>query len=175
MVSMHTDNCSLMYGTSDQEGSTGLFVKITTYKFGCKEEDVGRPSERTSGTGETIQEANGTDPVSRSSEKKASIISGTPEPLTHLQLNVAKRGNFNALRVAAQDHLITMMHLLGRPNPGTHTRRKSDGSRCHISERECEKESKIQPGQEKWQEKKRKPLEQRIRRNDNRRHSTFRT
>ena len=30
----------LMYGTSDQEGSTGLLVQITTYKFGSKIEDV---------------------------------------------------------------------------------------------------------------------------------------
>ena len=30
----------LMYGTSDQEGSTGLFVQITTYRFGSKIKDV---------------------------------------------------------------------------------------------------------------------------------------
>ena len=30
----------LMCGTSDQEGSTGLFVQIMTYKFGSKIEDV---------------------------------------------------------------------------------------------------------------------------------------
>ena len=30
----------LMYGTSDQEGSTALFVQSTTYKFGSKTEDV---------------------------------------------------------------------------------------------------------------------------------------
>ena len=30
----------LMYGTSDLEGSTGLFVQIMTYKFGSKIEDV---------------------------------------------------------------------------------------------------------------------------------------
>ena len=29
-----------MYGTSDQEGSAGLFVQIMTYKFGSKIEDV---------------------------------------------------------------------------------------------------------------------------------------
>ena len=39
-------------------------------------------------------------------KKKACIISKTPEPLkTHLQLNVGKLGNFNALRVATEDHL----------------------------------------------------------------------
>ena len=38
--------------------------------------------------------------------KKACIISNTPEPLkTHLQLNVDKLGNFNALRVATEDYL----------------------------------------------------------------------
>ena len=38
--------------------------------------------------------------------KKACIISNTPELLkTHLQLNVAKLGNFNALRVATEDYL----------------------------------------------------------------------
>ena len=30
----------LMYGMSDQEGSTGLFVQIMTFKFGSKIEDV---------------------------------------------------------------------------------------------------------------------------------------
>ena len=35
----HRQLC-LMYGTSDQEGSTGLFVQIMTYKFGSKIEDV---------------------------------------------------------------------------------------------------------------------------------------
>ena len=53
----------LMYGTSDQEGNTGLFVQIMTYKFGSKVEDVEdrlneflRPLRR-------YDEANGTDPV----------------------------------------------------------------------------------------------------------------
>ena len=50
-------------------------------------------------------EAYGTDPVP-DQVKKACIISNTPEPLkTHLQLNVAKLGNFNALRVATEDYL----------------------------------------------------------------------
>ena len=44
-------------------------------------------------------EANGTDQV-----KKACIISNTPVK-THLQLNVGKLGNFNALRVATEDYL----------------------------------------------------------------------
>ena len=45
----------LMYGTSDQEGSTGLFVQIMTYTFGFQDRRRGRPSERISGTGETIR------------------------------------------------------------------------------------------------------------------------
>ena len=50
-------------------------------------------------------EANGTDPVPNQ-VKKASKFSNTPEPLkTHLQLNEAKLGNSNALRVATEDYL----------------------------------------------------------------------
>ena len=44
-----------MYGTSDQEGSTGLFVQIMTYEVRFQERRRGRPSERISGTGETIR------------------------------------------------------------------------------------------------------------------------
>ena len=74
----------LMYGTSDQDGSTGLFVQIMTYKFGSKIEDV----------------------EDRLNEFLACIISNTPEPLkTHLQLNVGKLRNFNASRVATEDYL----------------------------------------------------------------------
>ena len=94
-----------MYGTSDQEGSTGQFVQIMTYKFGSKIEDV---EDRLNEFMELVRrndEANGTDPVP-DQVKKAFIISNTPEPLkTHLQLNVAKLGNFNALRVATEDYL----------------------------------------------------------------------
>ena len=95
----------LMYGISDQEGRTGLFVQIMTYKFGSKIEDV---EDRLNEFLELVRrydEANGTDPVPDQA-KKACIISNTPEPLkTHLQLNVAKLGNFNALRVATEDYL----------------------------------------------------------------------
>ena len=95
----------LMYGTSDQEGSTGLFVQIMTYKFGPEIEVV---EDRLNEFLELVRrydEANGTDPVP-DQVKKACIISNTPEPLkTHLQLNVAKLGNFNALRVATEDYL----------------------------------------------------------------------
>ena len=48
---------------------------------------------------------NGTDLVP-DQVKTACIISNTPEPLkAHLQLNVAKLGKFNALRVATEDYL----------------------------------------------------------------------
>ena len=56
----------LMYGTSDQEGSTGLFVQIMTYKFGSQIEDV---EDRLNQFLELVRrhdEANGT---SRPSEK----------------------------------------------------------------------------------------------------------
>ena len=86
-----------MYGTSE-----GLFVQIMTYRFGSKIEVV---EDRISGTGETIRRGELTDPVPNQ-VKKACIISNTPEPLkTHLQLNVVKLGNFNALRVATEDYL----------------------------------------------------------------------
>ena len=80
----------LMYGTSDQEGSTGLFMQIMTYKFCSK---IGDVEDRLNAFLELVRrydEANGTDPVT-DQVKKACIISNTPEPLeTHLQLNVAK-------------------------------------------------------------------------------------
>ena len=95
----------MTYGTSDQEGSTGLFVQIMTYKLGSKIEDV---EDRLNEFLELVRrydEANGSDPVP-DHVKKACIISNTPEPLkTHLQLNVAKLGNINALRVATEDYL----------------------------------------------------------------------
>ena len=53
----------LMYGTSYQEGSTGLFVQIMTYKFGSKNEDV---EDRLNEFLELVRrydEANGTFPV----------------------------------------------------------------------------------------------------------------
>ena len=89
----------LMYGTSDQESSTGLIVQIMTYKFGSKIEDVEDCLNEFLELVRRYDEANGTDPVP-DQMKKTCIISKTPEPLkTHLQLNVAKLGNFNALRV----------------------------------------------------------------------------
>ena len=95
----------LMYGTSDQEGSTGLSVQIMTYKSGSKIEDVEDRLNEFLALVRRHDEANGTDPVP-DQVKKACIISNTPEPLkTHLQLNVAKLGNFNASRVATEDYL----------------------------------------------------------------------
>ena len=95
----------LMYGTSDHEGSTGLFVQIMTYKFGSRIEDV---EDRLNEFVELVRrydEANGTDPVP-DQVKKACIISNTPEPLkTHLQLNASRLGTFDTLRVATEDYL----------------------------------------------------------------------
>ena len=83
----------------DQEGSTGLFAQIMTFKFGSKIEDVEDPLNEFLELVRRHDEANGTDPVPDQA-KKACIISNTPEPLkAHLQLNVCKLGNFNALRV----------------------------------------------------------------------------
>ena len=94
-----------MYGTFDQEGSTGLFVQIMTYELGSKIEDA---EDRLNEFLELVRrydEANGTDPVP-DQVKKACIISNTPEPLkTHVQLNVVELGKFNALRMATEDHL----------------------------------------------------------------------
>ena len=79
----------LMCGTSDQEGSKGLFVQLMTYKFGSQIEDV---EDRLNEFLELVRrydEANGTDPVP-DQVKKACISSNTSESLkTHLQLNVA--------------------------------------------------------------------------------------
>ena len=94
----------LMYGTSDQEGSTGLFANHNV-KFGCKIEDV---EDRLNEFLELVRrydETNGTDPVP-DQVKKACIISNTREPLkTHLQLHVSKLGTFDALRMATEDYL----------------------------------------------------------------------
>ena len=151
----------LMYGKSDQESSTGLFVQIMTYKFGSKIENV---EDRLNEFLELVRrydEVNGTDPVS-DQVKKACIISNTPEPLkTHLQLNVAKLGNFNALRVATEEYLRSR-RIFKTTSVGKHI----NGSRCRLPERE--RQRKIRQGQEGWQERKRKPLRQRLRRNDNR-------
>ena len=80
----------LLNGTSDQEGSTGLFVQIMTYKFGSKIEDVEDRLNEFLELGRRYGVANGTDPVP-DQVKKACTVSNTPGPLnTRLQLNVAK-------------------------------------------------------------------------------------
>ena len=76
-----------------------------TYKFGSKIEDVEDRENEFLELVRRYDEANGTDPVP-DQMKKACIISNAPEPLkTHLQLNVAKLKNFNALRVATEEYL----------------------------------------------------------------------
>ena len=93
-----------MYGSSDHEGSTGLFVQIMTYKFGSRLENVEDGLNEFRELVRRYDDANGTDPVT-DQVKKACIISNMPEPLkTHLQLNVAKLGNFNAIRVATEGY-----------------------------------------------------------------------
>ena len=94
----------MMYGTSDLEGSTGLFVQSMTYTFGSKIEDVeDRPNEFLELV-RRYDEANGRDVHHK--VKKACIISNTPEPLkTHLHLNVSNLGTVYALRVATEDYL----------------------------------------------------------------------
>ena len=135
----------LMYGMSDHEGSTGLFVEIMTYKFGSKIEDV---EDRLNEFLELVRrydEANGIDPVP-DQVKKACIISNTPEPLkTHLQLNVAKLGNFNALRVATKDYLrsrrifkTTSARWKSMPYPGKGKAKKNPAR----ARREARKENK---------------------------------
>ena len=95
----------LMYGTSDQEGSTRLFVQNMTYKLGSNFEDVQHRLNEFLELVRRYDEANSTDPVP-DQLKKACIISNTPEPLkTHLQLNVGKLGNSIALRVTTEDYL----------------------------------------------------------------------
>ena len=62
----------LMYGTSDQEGSTGLFVQIMTYKFGSKIEDVEDRLNEFLELALRYDEANGTDPVPDQVKRRAS-------------------------------------------------------------------------------------------------------
>ena len=88
---------------SDQEG-TGLVMQIMAYKFGSKIEDVEDNLNDFLELVRRYDEANGTDSVP-DQVKKACIISNTLVPLkTHLQLNVAQLGNFDALRVATEDY-----------------------------------------------------------------------
>ena len=114
-------------------------------------------------------EANGTDPVP-DQVKKACIISNTPEPLkTHLQPNVAKLGNFNALRVTTEDYLRSKRIF-----------KTTSAGNTHTHDEDSMEVSMPSPGKGKAKEKenterarrvarrKRKPLRQRLRRNDSR-------
>ena len=152
-----------MYRTSDQEGSTGLFVQIMTYKFGSKVEDV---EDRLNDFVELVSrhdEANGTDPVP-DQVKKACIISNTLEPLkTHLQLNVAKLGNCNALRVATEDYLRSR-----RVFKTTSAGNTPDEDSMEVDAITRKVKGKGKSGKGKKGGKKRKPLRQRLRGNDSR-------
>ena len=68
----------LMYGTSDQEGSTRLFVQIMTYKFGSKIEDVeDRLNEFLELVGR-YDEANGTNHVPDQVRKRRALSRTRP-------------------------------------------------------------------------------------------------
>ena len=62
-----------MYGTSDQECSTGLLVQIMTYKFGSKIEDVEDCLNEFLELVSRYDEANGTDPVPDQVDSKIQI------------------------------------------------------------------------------------------------------
>ena len=155
----------LMYGTSDQEGSTGLLVQIMTYKFGSKIEDVEDRLNEFLELGRRYDEANGTDP-DPDQVKTACIISNTPEPLkTHLQLNVAKLGNFNALRVATEDYLKSSRIFKTTSARNTHD---EDSMEVDAVSRKGKGKEKSGKGKKGGKKGKRKPLRQRLRGNDNR-------
>ena len=149
----------LMYGTSDQEGSTGLFAQIMTYKFGSKIEDV---EDRLNEFLELVRrydEANGTDPVP-DQVKQACIISNTPEPLkTHLQLNVAKLGNVNALRVATEDYLRSRRIFKTTSAGNTHD---EDSMEVDAVSPERERQRKVRQEQEGWQGKEKKATQVKV-------------
>ena len=153
----------LMFGTSDQEGSTGPFVQIMTYKFGSKIEDV---EDRLNEFLELVRrydEANGTDP---DQVKKACIISNTPEPLkTHLQLNVGKLGNFNALRVATEDCLRSRRIFKTTSAGNTHD---EDSMEVFAVSRKLKGNEKSGKGKKGGKKGKESHSGQRLRRNDNR-------
>ena len=68
----------LMYGTSDQEGSTILFVQIMTHKFGSKIEDVeDRLNEFLELVGR-YDEANGTNHVPDQVRKRRALSRTRP-------------------------------------------------------------------------------------------------
>ena len=78
-----------MYGSSDHEGSTGLFVQIMTYKFGSRLENVEDGLNEFRELVRRYDDANGTDPLT-DQVKKACIISNMPETAEHT--SSAERG-----------------------------------------------------------------------------------
>ena len=96
-------------------------------------------------------EANGTDPVP-DQVKKACIISNTPEPLkTHLQLNVAKLGNFNALLVTTEDYLRSRRIFKTTSAGKTHD---EDSMEVDAVSRKGKGKEKFRQGQQGWQGRK---------------------
>ena len=151
----------LMYGTSDQEGSTGLFVQIMTYKFGSKIEDV---EDRLNEFLELVRrydEANGTDPVPDQVKKSVHHFEHARALKTHLQLNVAKLGNFNASRVATEDYLRSRRIFKTTSAGNTHDEDSMEVDVISWKGKGKEKSGKGKKGGKK-------PLRQRLRRNDNR-------
>ena len=155
----------LMYGTSDQEGSTGLFVQVMTYKFGSKIEDVEDRLNEFLGTGETIRRGERYRSRSRPSEKGvhhlehawASEDSSSAERGQAGKLQRITRGDWGLLE--EQTHFQDEFSR-------KHTRWRSDESGCRLPQRE--RQRRIRQGQEGWQERKREPLRQRLRWNDSR-------
>ena len=126
---------SLQTTVPDVRNVRSLFVQIMTYKFGSKIEDV---EDRLNEFLELVRrydEANGTDPVP-DQVKKACIISNMSEPLkTHVQLNVAKLGKFNALRVATEDYLRSR-RIFKMPSPGKGKAKKNPARARRVARKE---------------------------------------
>ena len=139
-------------------------MQIMAYKFGSKIEDMEDHLNDFLELVRRYDEANGTDPVP-DQVKKACTISNTLVPLkTHLQLNVAQLGNFDALRVATADY--SRSRRIFKTTSAGNTHDEDDGCRRHLFVRE--RQRTLWQGQEGWKERKRKPLRQRLRGNDNR-------
>ena len=146
-----------MYGTSDKEGSTGLFVQIVTYKFGSKIEDV-EDSKQISGIGETIRRGERYWSFFRPREKgvqqngHAKAMEDTWlnwETSTHHAWRL--RITWGADASSGRRHPKHTMKVRWRTNAISRKREKTNSARAR-----------------RVQERKRKPLRQRLRRNDNR-------
>ena len=78
---------------------------------------------------------------------KKGVLSNTPESLkTHLQLNVGKLGNFNALRVATEDYLRSRRIFKTTSAGNTHD---EDSMEVDAVSRKG-KEREIRQGQDGW-------------------------